>query len=53
MANGRLLTKELCLTMKSFNCRGVNDHEMRYIGTLLHDCDLLFSIDSHLLNLTT
>ena len=42
MANGRLLTKELRLTVKSFNCRGLNDHKKCYIGSRLHDCDLSF-----------
>ena len=55
MANGCLLTKELGLTVNSFNCRGLNDHKKCYIGSLLHDCDyyIFKGIGSHLLNLTT
>ena len=49
MANGCLLTKELDLTVKSFNCRGLNDHKKCYNGILLNDCDKLF-IQEHWLS---
>ena len=42
MMEGRLLNKELDLTVKLFNCRGLNDHKKCCNGMLLHNYDILF-----------
>ena len=49
MANEQTLKSNMNLTVKRYNCRGLNSSKKCYVVNLLSDCDFLF-IQEHWLS---